>query len=422
MDRLRNARPWLVLAGGDFIYKGVMAVYWVLLARKMSIDNLGILALANAIGLPAFVIIDAGLNAILVRDYSETGGLPAAHRRRVNQRLVLSLGLLVPLAGLGYLLGGSAEAALATGLMAFAYFCDFGGQLMLAPARAATKMEPDALVRSIQAFGAVGITIVFIAFGKVSPDWIAFASAIAYAAAMLPAWRIWRASRGWGVPERAEENTLPGDTGAISQGIVLMSAFGRADSILVQVILGPAALATYTVAYKLLEVARLIPGAVSRIVLARASDAASESYDLKNHLRLSIGLSLIGTAVIILAGPQLIGLLFGADYRGLATTPVRILGLSIVPFAVTTIGSMYVIGTGRGDNLRRVAVESLGVLLVSVIVLAEAFGLAGAAWGMLISQVYAAVRFFSVMGQPRGRTIDSSLVEEAEALSDRYTL
>lgn len=411
-----------MLAGGDFIYKGVMAVYWVLLARKMSIDGLGLLALANAIGLPAFVIIDAGLNAILVRDYSETGGLPEVHRRRVNRRLVLSLGLLVPLAGLGYLLGGSGEAALATGLMSLAYFFDFGGQLMLAPARASTKMEPDALVRSIQAFGAVGITVIFIAADKTSPAWIALASTISYAIAMIPAWRIWRMSRGWGTPAIEGVDLPPADTGAISQGIVLMSAFGRADSILVQVILGPAALATYTVAYKLIEVARLVPGAVSRIVLARASDAASANYDLRSHLRISVGLSMVGTLIIVLLGPALIGLLFGAEYQDPAATPVRILGLSIVPFAVVTIGSMYVIGTGNGRSLRRVAIEGLGVLLVSVTVLAEAFGLTGAASGMLVSQVYAAIRFHSLMDRPRNQEINSDVVQEAEVLADRYTL
>lgn len=374
-----------------------MAVYWVLLARKMSVDNLGILALANAIGMPAFIIIDAGLNAILVRDYSESGGLPTVHRQRVRRRLTLSLGLLLPLAGLGFLLGGSGEAALATGLMALAYFCDFGGQLMLAPARAATRMEPDAMVRSIQAFGAVALTVVFIVAGRVSPSWIALASTIAYAAALIPAWWVWRRSAKWSHPEAETLIRLPADAAAVSHGTMLMSAFGRADSILVQAVLGSAALAVYTVAYKLLEVARLIPGAVSRIVLARSSDIESSGYDLRGHLRISIALSVVGSVVIVLAGPLLIGLLFGAEYREPATTPVRILGLSIVPFAVLTVGGMYAIGTGNGRRYRRIAIENLIVLLVAVTVLAEAFGLAGAATGMFLSQIYAAVRFASLL-------------------------
>lgn len=397
MGWLRESRPWLVLAGGDFIYKGVMAVYWVLLARKMSVDNLGILALANAIGMPAFIIIDAGLNAILVRDYSDSGGLPTVHRQRVRRRLALSLGLLLPLAGLGFLLGGSGEAALATGLMSLAYFCDFGGQLMLAPARAATRMEPDAVVRSIQAFGAVAITVVFIVAGRVSPSWIALASTIAYAAAMIPAWWVWRRSAKWSHPESETTLHLPADAAAVSHGTMLMSAFGRADSILVQAVLGSAALAVYTVAYKLLEVARLIPGAVSRIVLARSSDLESSGYDLRGHLRISVALSLVGTLAVVLAGPLLIGLLFGAEYREPATTPVRILGLSIVPFAVLTVGGMYAIGTGNGKRYRRIAIENLVVLLVAVTALAEAFGLDGAAIGMLLSQIYAAARFASLL-------------------------
>lgn len=397
MNWLRESRPWLVLAGGDFIYKGVMAVYWVLLARIMSVDDLGVLALANAIGMPAFIIIDAGLNAILVRDYSESGGLPAVHRRRVRRRLTLSLALLFPLTAVGFALGGSGEAALAAGLMSLAYFCDFGGQLMLAPARAATRMEPDAVVRAIQAFGAVIISLIFILAGRVSPSWIALASTIAYAAAMIPAWWVWRHSAKWNQPDSEFTVRLPADAAAVSHGTMLMSAFGRADSILVQAVLGSAALAVYTVAYKLLEVARLIPGAVSRIVLARSSEMSSSGYDLRGHLRTSVLLSLVGTVLIVLVGPLLIGLLFGTEYREPATTPVRILGLSIVPFAVLTVGGMYAIGTGNGKRYRRIAIENLAVLLVAVTVLARAFGLDGAAVGMLLSQIFAAVRFASLL-------------------------
>lgn len=397
MRRIASARPWLVLAGGDFVYKGIMAVYWVLLARKMSIDGLGIVALANAIAMPAFIIIDAGLNTILVRDYSESGGLPDAHRRRVTRRVSLSLLLLAPLAGLGFLLGGSAEAALATGFMSIAYFCDFTGQLMLAPTRAVAKMEPDAAVRTIQAVGTVVVTLLFIYLGNVSPSWIAFASTVAYAAAMIPAWNVWRRSHRWAT-HPATAPAVAGDEAAVSQATVLMSAFGRADSILVQIVLGPAALAAYTVAYKLLEVARLLPAALSRIVLARASDANAASYDPRRHLNLSLGLSLAGTVLIVALGPLMIGVLFGQEYRSLAAAPSQIMGASIVPYAIVTAGTMYAIGTANGTSYRRIAIESLAVLLVTVTALAEAFGLEGAAVGMLLSQVYAAIRFRSLMG------------------------
>ncbi len=400
MKRLSSARPWLVLAGGDFVYKGIMAVYWVLLARKMSIDGLGIVALANAIAMPAFIIIDAGLNTILVRDYSESGGLPKAHRARVTQRVTLSVLLLAPLAGLGFLLDGSLEAALATGFMAIAYFCDFTGQLMLAPTRAMSKMEPDAAVRTIQAVGTVFVTLVFIYFSKISPSWIAFASTVAYAVAMYPAWRVWRRSRKWST-HPASAHVESTDEAAVSHGTVLMSAFGRADSILVQIVLGPAALASYTVAYKLLEVARLLPAALSRIVLARSSDSNSASYHPRRHLLVSLGLALAGTLAIVVLGPSLLGILFGDEYRELAAVPAQIMGLSIVPFAIVTAGTMYAIGTGNGRTYRRIAIESLLILLVTVTVLAEAFGLEGAAVGMLLSQVYSAIRFWSIMKPER---------------------
>lgn len=396
MRRLGSAPPWLVLAGGDFVYKGVMAVYWVLLARAMSVDGLGVIALANAIALPAFVIIDAGLNAILVRDYEEVGGLPSSHRRTVRRRIALALALLSPLAGLGYILTGSVEAAAATGLMSAAYFCDFFGQFLLAPSRAATKMEPDAMVRLVQAAGTVSISLVFIDAGWLTPVWIALASTLAYMIAIAPAWRVWRGSRRWS-QEVAEGHRNTADEGAVSQATVLMSAFGRADSILVQIVLGPAALAAYTVAYKLLEVARLLPGAVSRIILAHSSGAESDTYEPWRHLKVSLLLSLPGSIGIVALGPIAIGVLFGADYEESAALPAQILGLSIIPYALVVTGTMYAIGSGRGRQYRGIAVESLFVLLVTVVPLAELAGLKGAALGALISQTYSAMRFWSVI-------------------------
>jgi O-antigen/teichoic acid export membrane protein len=411
-------------------YKGIMAIYWVLLARVMSVDGLGVIALANAIAMPAYVIVDAGLTAILVRDYSESNGLLRSHARRVKTRLAFGLFLVLPLSGAGYLLGDHEAAAGAVAMMSLAYFFDFTGQLMLAPSRSAAVMEPDATVRFIQAFGTVAATLLLIKADLISPGWIAAASTVAYAIAILPAARVWRRSRRW------SDHPKPGsearaETTPVTIGTILMTIFSRADSLIVQGILGPAALASYTVAYKLLEVARLVPGALARIVLAHASasdggdrgavpegitteelsteipavsqvnvDAASGSpgsYDPRRLLRTSMVMSGFATLFTVLLGPIVIGVLFGADYKETSTETMRVMGLSLVPFAVVTVGSMYAVGSGQATVYARIALEALVVMVILVPALALLFGLTGAAIGMLLSYTFASLRFWKVM-------------------------
>ncbi len=389
-----------MLAGGDFAYKGVMAIYWVLLARVMSVDGLGIVALANAIAMPAYVIVDAGLTQMLIRDYSESGGMLRGHMRRVKARVILGFVLVFPLAGLGYVIGDHDAAAIAVALMSLAYFFDFTGQLMLAPARSAAIMEPDALVRFIQALGTVAITLLLINGDLKSPGWIAFASTLAYSVALYPAFRVWRRSERWADhPEEGAEEEV--ETTPVTVGTIVMVVFGRADSLIVQAVLGPAALAAYTVAYKLIEVARLVPGALARVVLAHSS-AEMESlegsgYDPRDHLRISLILSALGTVVLVGLGPLLIGLLFGSEYEHAAGETIRIMGLSLIPFAIVTLGSMYAVGTGRARLYTRIAFEGLVVMIILVPLLAALFELPGAAAGMLISYLYASFRFWGLM-------------------------
>lgn len=413
-SRKPNPRPWLVLAGGDFVYKGVMAVYWVLLARVMSVHGLGVVALANAIAMPAYVVVDAGLTQMLVRDYSESGGLLPVHRQRVRRRVQLGLAMVLPLAALGFLLGAEASVALAVGLMSLAYFFDFTGQLMLAPSRSAAVMEPDAMVRFIQALGTVAVTVMLIKMDLTSPAWIVLASTLAYGVAMLPAIRVWRRSRRWA---NHEVDSEPVETREVTGGTILMTVFGRADSLIVQMVLGSAALAAYTVAYKLIEVARLIPGALARVVLAHSSAQSADldgdvaelgdelpgelaerrGYDPRDHLRTSVVLSALGTLVLLGVGPWLIGLLFGSEYEHASAEVIRIMALSLVPFAIVTIGSTYTVGSGQAGLYWRIALESLVVMSVVVPTLALLFDLTGAAAGMLISYLYSAVRFRQVI-------------------------
>lgn len=413
-----GARPWLVLAGGDFVYKGVMAIYWVLLARVMSVHGLGVVALANAIAMPAYVIVDAGLTQMLVRDYSGSGGLLLAHRQRVKRRAQLGLFMVLPLAALGLLLGGEASVALAVGLMSLAYFFDFGGQLMLAPSRAEAVMEPDAMVRFIQAFGTVLVTVILIKAELTSPAWIVLASTLAYGVALFPAIRVWRRSRQWAAQQADPE---PIETRTVTAGTILMTVFGRADSLIVQAVLGSAALAAYTVAYKLIEVARLVPGALARVVLAHSSAGEAKmnpdaeelgdelpgelaelpGYDPRDHLRTSVTLSALGTLALVVLGPALIGLFFGSDYENASGEVIRIMALSLIPFAIVTIGSTYTVGSGQAGLYWRIALESLVVMLILVPALALLFDLNGAAAGMLVSYLYSAIRFRQVI-RPAG--------------------
>jgi O-antigen/teichoic acid export membrane protein len=366
--------------------------------------------LANAIGLPAYAILDAGLTTHLIKDYSDARGVAPHHRERVRRRMKIALVLPIPLAGLGWILAGTPAAALATLLISYAYCSDFTGQVMLAPARALTRMEPDAVVRVVQSVGTVVFSMMLIIGGITEPAWIAAASTLAYVLAMIPAARIWRGSHGWAEFTEDDQPDDP-ETKSITQGTIAMTAFGRLDSLLVQALLGSAALASYTVAFKLIEVARLLPGALSRIVLAHSSSEGPEVYSLRSHLRTGIMLGAVGTVILVVVGPLLIGILFGDQYVDLAGPTIRIIGFSTIPFALMSATAMYAVGSGNAKVLRRVMVEGLVVLIVSMTALAEVWGLEGAATGMLIGQSYVGIRFAGFVFGRNGwgnRTADST--------------
>jgi hypothetical protein len=46
--------------GGDLLYRGLAAVFWLVLARALEVTSLGDVALATALSTPALQMLDGG--------------------------------------------------------------------------------------------------------------------------------------------------------------------------------------------------------------------------------------------------------------------------------------------------------------------------------------------------------------------------
>lgn len=357
-----RGRAWSFLVGGDLAYRALAAGFWLALARTLDAPSLGDVALATALSVPALVILDGGLAEYLVREARpEHGGrLPRALRPALRRRAAFMFVLPAAVAAGTAAFGASPDRAW-IGLLVGASASFEGAAIgWLAAPRASGHMRPYATFRAVYGAAALAAVATLWAVGELSGLTAAAATATGAAVAAALAARH-RPPGGRWVERPVEE---PAARRRFFHVTVLTSAFLSADSLVLAVMLGSAALAPYALATKIVATLRVLPVATMRVSLSWTAHRGGRDArdEVRTATRLGFALAFAGVA----AGPWVAEILFGSTYADEMATPLRILSLTMIPVALKSPLSGRHLAAGDTALVLRSVAYSFCVVVVAL--------------------------------------------------------
>lgn len=381
----RSARSLSTATGASFALRlvgvGIGMITTALLARYLSPDGYGVLALAMTLTAAAGQVADMGL-AVTVAARVATAGPSAGSvlgtglAMRTIVALAAMIGLIV--AAVAGVFGASGAVigvvALATPLSAAA--------VLTAGSTARFRPEISSLLAVTQALLWL-VAVVAVARTDRSIGVLAWAFVLVVLLQTGLGVAMNRRIVPLGRPAVAHARTLLALSWPLAISSVAVMAYYRLDSVILFSARGPSEVGYYSAAYKFLDVAQILPAAVVAPLLALGATSAAKS-DLYRKALLSLAtragaLAGIVTAVglAVLADP-LIAWLYGTEFRP-AVIPLRLLGVAFFGVSLGYVGTTLCSAVGK---VRALAVLTSLTAVVSLTVHAWAaprWGAVGAA-------------------------------------------
>jgi O-antigen/teichoic acid export membrane protein len=378
-----RGRAWLLLVGGDVAYRVLAAVFWLVLARALDARSLGDVALATALSVPALVVLDGGLAQYLVREVGvdDGGRVPVALRPALRRRALALVVLPVLVGGATVALGATADRFWIGLLVGASLSFEGAAQAWMAGPAARGDMRPDAAFRAT--YGAVTVALAGALWAAGELYGVTAAAATAGAALVAAALSARHLPSGGRWSDRPV-----GDPRARNRFLtmtLLVTAFASADVVIVAALLGSAVLAPYALAVKVMQAQRILPVATARVSLTWARIAAEPraADEVRAAARAGLALALAG----VIAGPWLASVLFGRAYEDEMLEPLRILSLTLVPFAIRAPLTGRHLGAGDAGVAARCAAVVLAVGLVALPLGTMALDTTGTALAVLLAEI-----------------------------------
>jgi O-antigen/teichoic acid export membrane protein len=167
------------------------------------------------------------------------------------------------------------------------------------------------------------------------------------------------------------------------------------DQALVVRILRPSLMGTYVVALSLSRMLNAFHTAAVMVLFPKAvSKSPKTVLEMTGRaVRMTTFLTSVCGAVIVFVGPQLLTLLYGAEYRGAATV-LRILVLEVVISGAALVMSQAFMALSRPGVVTALQAAGLALTIPLMLLLVPRFGIKGAALSLLISTC---IRFLFVI-------------------------
>lgn len=371
------------VAGSLVLGQVIIGVAYVVVARALSPAMLGVIATSVAVAAIAATVFDAGLTDFTVREVA-SGHLEMAEARglvRTKRRLAVLL--VLPVAGVSLVITPTPVLGAILGLLAFATWEAVAANGLLRAqerfARAATGQLVGrgtglvvvvALQAALPVYALpVGLLVAYVveaAVGRVS-----LGRARAPARRQREVWGLYRQGVGYGLTSLAAS--------AQQLATPLVAAGG-----------GAASAGLYAAAARLLGPLGFLPTSLALVGSPWLATAKHDPVALRGEERRILrvaAVACVAPLVVAAAGPYLIPLLLGEQYRASGTV-----------FLILAIGSVFstanqplaVILQNRGFQQRVAAAVGigLGVGLAATFFLAVAGGAVLAAVGFTVSQIY----------------------------------
>jgi PST family polysaccharide transporter len=382
----------MALSFGRGIASVLSAVWVIVVARRLSLDQFGEFSVALALIIILTSLSDFGLQFVLARDVVDTGRI----RREVLdaviiRRLMLAAAfavlmvvlyviatrdrnLVVPMVFSLSIVGAAlynptVTGYRATGNISLEVISEVGSRAVVLVAGGAWVLAGGGLIAVAVAYSSIGVAVGVI-------DYLFVRSKSAAEPAGRPQPSLLRAATPF---------ALASTVGAV---------YTRIDNYLVALLRGSAAAGVYGASYRFQDMNLLLPAALGQLAL---SEAAGQDPGT----RLSTGKRVAAQSVLLAFGPALVfsvfaqpllTFLFGARYA-VAAPIVIVLMISTLPGAA----AIAIQGLTAVTDPRRFAAATAGGLALNVIanlILIPPFAGLGAAWANVVSQVFLAGAYY----------------------------
>ena len=159
----------------------------------------------------------------------------------------------------------------------------------------------------------------------------------------------------------------------------------RADSFLVNALIGVTWTGVYSVTTGLAETLWYVPNALGTVMFSRAVQPGADAARVAAVLtRTTIAVALATAIPAALLGPRLVRFVYGSQFSQ-AGVALRLILPGVVLYSVVAILSRYLVGRGRPGTGTLVLAVGLGANVVSNLVLIPMYGIEGAAASSSIS-------------------------------------
>ncbi len=400
-------RRAVVLSSGRGVASILSAVWVILIARHLSVNQFGDVSVALALVLILTAVSDLGLQTILIRDVVDTGHI----RRRVldgvvARRLVLSgvacavlvvlyrtatheQNLAVPFLFSLSIVGAALynptiSAYRATGNIRLEMISEMGSRAVVLIGGGLWVLAGGGIVAVAVSYSAVGLALGVIDYvlvrGKANAE---------VPATSLPSYTL----------QAAAPYALANTVGAVYQ---------RIDNYLVALLRGTVAAGIYGASYRFQDMIIILPTALGQLALSEAAgkDPRTRMSIAKRVAAQSFLLVLLPVIVISVFAQPLLVFLFGARY-GVAAPIVVVLMLSTLPGAT----AIALQGLTAVTDAKRFAAATAGSLAINVIanlILIPPFSGLGAAWANVISQIFLAAAYYWSLSRKTRELVASS--------------
>ena len=200
------------------------------------------------------------------------------------------------------------------------------------------------------------------------------------------------------------------------------------DQALVVRVLSPRMMGTYVVA---LSLSRMLNAFHTSVIMVLFPKAVSESPEVVREMssraaRMSTTLTALAGIGIVCVGPQVLALLYGAEYRG-AILVLRLLVVEVVLSGMTLVLSQAFMALERPGVITALQVTGLSLTVPLILILVPRFGVTGAALALLLSTgvrltfVLASFPIFLKMPAPNVLPNSEDLKFMANAIAKRLT-
>jgi O-antigen/teichoic acid export membrane protein len=259
----------------------------------------------------------------------------------------------------------------------------------------------------------------------------AYAAAVAYIAASIPSF-FYMVSRVMRTGIRAARPALTGvkqilQYGIRSYGIDILGTLAlQVDQVLVVSLLSASAMGSYVVVLSLSRMLNVFQTSVVMVLFPKAAghDAERVLAMTGNSVRISGMVTAVCGAMVCIAGPTLLRVLYGTEYAA-AAGALRILVLEAILAGVTFVLAQAFMALNRPGVVTLLQATGLSLSIPMMLLLIPRYGIYGAAISLLASTcarllfVYAGFRIFLKVEAPRilpGRSDILTLMNASSAL------